>query len=301
MALCESFGRNYILLNFYKIIIATATAVAFVLYDLYFLESIDDIREFNVIFEFSFALLMLVLFLSIDSLKGKSFYWYLSIGFFLIYISMLVDGLDQFFFHPELYTAIFEKAILLVGFILVFFGVRNWIDDYAKLNKQLVKQAYTDELTGLYNRRGMLMKFEELDKNSQQTQKTLSFIIADLDDFKLFNDTMGHIGGDQFLAKLGNSLYNMVDENQVIGRWGGEEFAICMYGSDLNKSYLFAEKIRKVIGDISMPSEMGGKHVTVSLGISQKMPRESFLSALKRADRSLYVAKKKGKNQSVAS
>lgn len=284
-----------------KIILVITTALAFVLYDFYNLETVQEVRKFNVIIEFSFALLILTLFFSINSLKGKAFYYSLNIGFYLIYVSMLVDGLDQFFYHSEVYTAIFEKSIMIIGFTMIFFGVRGWVDDYAILNKKLEKQAYTDVLTGLYNRRGLLRKFEEMDLRSQQTHKTLSFIIADLDDFKLYNDTMGHIAGDQFLAELGASLYDMVGSNQIIGRWGGEEFAICMLGNDLNESYLFAEKIRKVVANINMPSEMGDKHVTVSLGISQKMPHEPFMNALKRADRSLYTAKEKGKNQSIAS
>jgi diguanylate cyclase (GGDEF)-like protein len=276
------------------------TAAAFTVYDLLYLEPILDIRVFNLVIEMSFALMSLTLFLSIDSLKGKTFYNFLSAGFYLVYISMLVDGLDQLHLHNEFYTAVWEKTTLLFGFTFVFIGVKNWIVDHANLNKELAVQAITDDLTGLYNRRGILKKFEFLNEQAELRHKTLSFIIIDLDDFKLYNDAMGHLSGDEFLADLGNTLYQMVDDNQVIGRWGGEEFAVGMLGSDLNEALLFAEQIRAAVVNIPIPDAIDKQSVTASLGVAQKMPQEPYMLALKRADRSLYVAKQKGKNQSIA-
>ncbi len=287
------------LLNIYKIILSLVATAVFIIYDMANLQPTQEIREFNIFAEFAFALMALILFLSIDSLKGKSFYHFLSVGFFMTYVSMLVDGLDQLYIHGEVYTAIWEKGALLLGFSMLFLGVRGWIVDHGKLNKKLEIQTYTDELTGLYNRRGMLKKFETMNEKAEERNKTLSFIIADLDDFKLFNDTMGHLHGDKLLAEIGDLLLKMMGPDQVIGRWGGEEFAICMLGNDLNEAFEFAEKIRQAVSEISMPLEMGDKTMTVSLGVSQKKVQEPLMNALRRADRSLYAAKKKGKNQSV--
>lgn len=288
------------MISLYKIVLVLVTAAVFTVYDLLYLEPILNIRVFNLIIELSFAVMSLTLFLSIDYLKGKTFYHFLSVGFYLIYISMLVDGLDQLHLHNEIYTAIWEKTTLLFGFTCVFIGVKNWIVDHANLNKELELQAITDELTGLYNRRGILKKFEILNELATQRHKTLSFIIADLDDFKTYNDAMGHLGGDEFLAELGSTLHQMVGDNLVIGRWGGEEFAVGMLGSDLNEALLFAEQIRTAVVKIPIPDVVDKQAVTASLGVAQKMPQEPFMLALKRADRSLYVAKQKGKNQSIA-
>ncbi|VAW48480.1 diguanylate cyclase/phosphodiesterase (GGDEF & EAL domains) with PAS/PAC sensor(s) [hydrothermal vent metagenome] len=286
--------------NLYKLLLILITIIGFITYDSIYTVPIENVRLYNILVEFSFSLMCAVLFMSISSLKGKSFYNFLCIGFYLVFVSMLVDGLDQFHVHGELYTAIFEKTTLLIGVILVFFGMKAWIVDHGLMNKKLEKMAFTDELTGLFNRRGMLKKFEAMDELSKTNQLTLSFIIADLDDFKVFNDTMGHVSGDAYLADLGQSLLAMANKTTVIGRWGGEEFAVCMLGTDLNQAFEFSEKIRQTVVQIPMPPEMKKQNMTVSLGVSQKMPQEKFMDAIKRADRSLYSAKNQGKNQSVA-
>lgn len=286
--------------NLYKLILTISVIIGFITFDVLFAAPIEDVRIFNLIVELSFSILCAILFMSIDSLKEKSFYKFLSIGFFLVFQSMLVDGLDQLHFHGELYTAIFEKSSLLVGVVFVYIGMKAWIVEHGLMNRKLKKQAFTDELTGLFNRRGMLKKFEAMDDIAKTDQLALSFIIADLDDFKVFNDTMGHVSGDAYLADLGYHLLTLADENNVIGRWGGEEFAVCLLGSDINQALDFAVKIQQKVAQIQMPQAMKKQHMTVSLGVSQKNPDEHMMDAIKRADRSLYTAKNQGKNQSVA-
>lgn len=289
-----------VLINTYKLILTLLIILGFISYDFIYATPIENVRLFNILVELSFSLMCGLLFISIDSLKGKSFYPFLSVGFFLVFVSMLVDGLDQIHIHGELYTAVFEKATLLLGVISIFIGMKAWIVEDAFLNKKLEKQAFTDELTGLYNRRGMLKKFESMNEEAEANGLNLSLIIADLDDFKIFNDTMGHISGDTYLAQLGHSLLSMAEKNVVIGRWGGEEFAVCMLDCELAQALLFSEKIRQTVVSISVPPQMKTQHMTVSLGVSQKKPQEPLMDAIRRADRSLYSAKSQGKNQSVA-
>jgi diguanylate cyclase (GGDEF)-like protein len=288
------------LINLYKLLLTLVVIVGFLSYDFIYAIPIENIRLFNIVVELSFSLMCAIMFMSIDSLRGKSFYRFLSVGFFLVFVSMLVDGLDQIHIHGELYTAVFEKTTLLLGVILIFIAMKAWVVEDAYLNKKLERQAFTDELTGLYNRRGILKKFEAMEALSKLNHSKLSFIIADLDDFKVYNDTMGHVSGDAYLADLGQSLLSMADKKIVIGRWGGEEFAVCMLGSDLAEALAFSEKIRQTVLDIPMPPQMNKQQMTVSLGVSQKMPDEPLMDAIKRADRSLYLAKNQGKNQSVA-
>ena len=284
------------MLHIKKILLLLLVFVALVVHDAYYLERITDLRLFNIFIEFSFALMLAALFLSTGNLKGKKFYPYLTSGFFLVYISMCVDGLDQFFLHGEVYTAVLEKTPML-GFVLIFIGVKNWIAEDARLHKKLENQAFTDDLTGLYNRRGMLRKFEELDETAKRNDLPLALVIADLDDFKEYNDSYGHISGDRFLAEMGQSLLKMMGPNEIIGRWGGEEFAICLLGSDINQAREFAEKIRHQVNDLVLPSSQRNHGITISLGVAEKQPDEPLMEAIKRADRSLYVAKRQGKNQ----
>ena len=286
--------------HYSKILVLLVIMVLFAGYDAWYLTAVDHVRVYNVIFEFSFALMSMTLFLLIDSLKGKRFYHFLNLGFLLVFVSMYVDGLDQFHLHGELYTAIAEKATMFIGFVFLFIGIYQWIVEYGNLNRKLERQAFTDELTGLYNRRGMLKKFEALDAVAKTENKALSFIIADLDDFKVFNDTLGHVSGDRFLADLGQRLLSMMQPGQVIGRWGGEEFAICLLDCDLNQAHAIAETIRKEVAKMQLPDLREHKTVTVSMGISQKASDEPLMDAIKRADRFLYKAKNQGKNASVA-
>ncbi len=286
--------------NINKVLLLLVVMTAFTGFDILYLESFESIRIFNIVAEFLFALMSAILFLSIDTLKGKPFYHHLNVGFFLVFVSMFVDGLDQFHFHGEIYTALGEKFTMLIGFTLVFFGVRRWIVEYGQMNTRLEKQVVTDELTGLYNRRGMLQKFEAMSDIAQDNDLPLSFVIADLDDFKEFNDTLGHLAGDKFLKKMGASLLSMTSKNEIIGRWGGEEFAVCLLGSDLNQAMKFAEKMRLAVINMKLPEVMEERYMTLSLGVSQKNHKEPLMEAIKRADRSLYTAKSKGKNQSFA-
>ncbi|WP_223787639.1 GGDEF domain-containing protein [Marinicella meishanensis] len=284
-----------------KIIVVILALAGFVIYDIAYLEPVDDIRVFNVVFEFSFAIMALVMFLVIESLKGKSFYQFLNAGFLLLFISMYVDGLDQFYLHGEMYTAVAEKATMFTGFILLFVGINKWIVEHGNLNKKLENQAFTDELTGLYNRRGLLKKFEAMMMQADAEGQAMSIIIADLDDFKEFNDTFGHLAGDDFLAELGCHLLGMMGEQQVIGRWGGEEFAIGLLGSELQQALAFAERLRLNVAQIELPKGMSKHRVTISMGVCEKAADESLMDAVKRADRSLYQAKNLGKNQAIAS
>ena len=292
--------QSIIMPHYSKIIVLLVIMVLFAGYDAWYLTAVDHVRIYNVIFEFSFALMSMTLFLLIDSLKGKRFYHFLNLGFLLVFISMYVDGLDQFYLHGEMYTAFAEKATMFIGFVFLFVGIYQWIVEYGHLNQKLERQAFTDELTGLYNRRGMMKKFEALDARAKAEQKHLSFIIADLDDFKEFNDTFGHLSGDRFLADLGKRLMSMMQPGQVIGRWGGEEFAICLLDSDLAAAQTIAESIRVAVSNMQLPDVREHKTVTVSMGVSQKAPNEHLMDAIKRADRSLYIAKNQGKNASVA-
>jgi diguanylate cyclase (GGDEF)-like protein len=108
---------------------------------------------------------------------------------------------------------------------------------------------------------------------------------------------MGHLAGDDLLQSLGQKLKQLTNQNQIIGRWGGEEFAIGLLGSELQEARGFAERIRKVVLSINLPRSQDGALLTISLGVAQLLPDEELMNAIKRADRSLYQAKSNGKNQ----
>ena len=285
------------MVNLKKVLLLILVMVVFAGHDFLFLERFDNIRFFNIIAEFFFAAMAAILFLSIDDLKGRAFYHYINIGFFLAFVAMYIDGLDQLHYHGELYTALGEKLTQMVAFTLIIIGVKNWIVEFSSMNTRLEKLVITDELTGLYNRRGLIKKFAEMERVAERNELALSFVIADLDDFKEYNDTMGHLAGDDLLQSLGQKLKQLTNQNQIIGRWGGEEFAIGLLGSEIQEARQFAERIREEVLSINLPRSHDGTPLTISLGVAQLLPGEELMNAIKRADRSLYKAKSNGKNQ----
>ncbi|MFC3195495.1 GGDEF domain-containing protein [Marinicella sediminis] len=288
------------MINLKKLMLLIAVVLVFAGYDFLFLERFENVRVFNIIAEFFFAAMAAILFLSIDDLKGRRFYHYINVGFFLAFVAMLIDGLDQLHFHGELYTALGEKLTQMVAFTLIIIGVKNWIVEFSSMNSRLEELVITDDLTGLYNRRGLIKIFAELEEKARKEHLSLSFVIADLDDFKEYNDTMGHLAGDELLHSLGQKFKELTNASQIIGRWGGEEFAVGLLGSDMVGAKAFAERIRKQVLSINLPRSHDGSPLTVSLGVAQLLPGEDLMNAVKRADRSLYRAKSNGKNQVFA-
>lgn len=152
--------------------------------------------------------------------------------------------------------------------------------------------ASTDPLTGINNRRNFFKLAKELFNTSKQ--KVFS-IILDIDNFKKINDTYGHSVGDEVLVLVASTIKNCLNENDIFGRIGGEEFAI-VYDTDnqchLNKS----EHIRKSIEDLKYKD----LKLTISIGISQKKDTDSNVdSILNRADKAMYEAKGQGRNKAI--
>ena len=122
--------------------------------------------------------------------------------------------------------------------------------------------------------------------------------MLDIDDFKKVNDTYGHDVGDMVLIKLAETIKNDIRKEDLFIRYGGEEFLIILPNSNIENTYIVAEKIKKHIEDITL--EIGHKHLkfTISLGISEiREGDSSIFDAIKRADINLYEAKRNGKNR----
>jgi diguanylate cyclase (GGDEF)-like protein len=120
----------------------------------------------------------------------------------------------------------------------------------------------------------------------------------DLDKFKLINDTYGHFAGDKILIHFTQTIQTFLRKSDLIGRVGGEEFAIFLPDTDLDAAFQLADKIRKAVSQSSL--ELDGKTViyTVSLGIDSSMKTDHLIEDLfKRADLKLYGAKDKGRNR----
>ena len=150
--------------------------------------------------------------------------------------------------------------------------------------------AMTDALTGLYNKAYFLEALKNEVARSQRSQKPISLILFDFDNFKEFNDTHGHPEGDKLLRQLGEVMRATVRAIDIPARYGGEEFTIILPETGHDAAFTFAERLRTTVQNQS--------HTTISIGVATCMNASvSGEILLKEADKALYVAKRNGKNQ----
>ena len=150
----------------------------------------------------------------------------------------------------------------------------------------------TDPLTGLYNHRYLKQTLNAEIVRSKRYERNLSFLMIDIDQFKSYNDTLGHLEGDQLLKTIAKIIKQSVREADIVCRYGGDEFAVVLPETDLTEAKIVAEKIRKIVSELVL------KHpITVSIGVSQSASNTDTHDLIQRADSYLYEAKKQGKNK----
>ncbi len=155
-------------------------------------------------------------------------------------------------------------------------------------------QAVTDYLTGLLNRRGFKNEAEQLLTKAKKRQQQVAVVVADLDWFKKINDAHGHQVGDEVLQASADLLRRSLSDTDVIGRIGGEEFAMVMAGKDLPSAAAVAEQIRQGLLDLQVAGRYDFR-LTASFGVAAV--DDSLGAAMIRADQAMYAAKKQGRNR----
>lgn len=161
------------------------------------------------------------------------------------------------------------------------------------------KDANTDPLTGLFNRRVLESIYQQFVDNSKDDMN-FSLIIMDIDRFKVFNDTHGHLMGDQILQFVGQLLKKECKESVVPIRFGGEEFALLCPYSTLQQAQDIAEKIRIKLASVPFSNKRTGQTIppiTASFGVAIKQQNDILTQVIERADQALYAAKEAGRNQ----
>ena len=171
----------------------------------------------------------------------------------------------------------------------------------ARLFKEIERMATIDALTGAYNRRQFFASATKQLEHARRLSHPLSVIMTDVDHFKKFNDNFGHATGDEVLRHVSGLCTTTVGELGTLGRYGGEEFAVCLPRMDLEQAVEMAEQIRSVVESSAVEDQGRQLSVTLSLGVAQLQPGESLDDVLGRADEALYEAKEKGRNQVCAS
>lgn len=180
-----------------------------------------------------------------------------------------------------------RNIILLV--IILLIGVV-----YLLVRKSLEKDVFVDKLTLLYNRHFFDTELKRKVWLSRKEGIPVSLIVIDIDFFKKINDTFGHIKGDEVLHRVARIIKDQIRENDIAFRFGGEEFIVLLTGTSKEEAKNVAERIRKAVE----ATDFGiGRRVTVSCGVAEYSPGETFEQFIERADKALYKAKNAGRNR----
>lgn len=166
-----------------------------------------------------------------------------------------------------------------------------------RLYQDLEQLAITDSLTAVHTRRHFLSRLEEEFRRAKNHHTQLSFLMVDVDYFKHLNDQYGHLIGDQVLRRVAELIKESVREIDIVGRYGGEEFAIALPETDVQGAQYVAERIRSSVAKSLISAYDAKVHVTVSIGLAN-FPQDAKdkNELIERADWALYRAKKGGRN-----
>jgi diguanylate cyclase (GGDEF)-like protein len=168
----------------------------------------------------------------------------------------------------------------------------------AQLYAQTQQLAITDELTGIFNRRGLFELGRREVERSLRFGHALSALMVDIDNFKVVNDNFGHKVGDQVLKALAARCLANIRDIDIFGRYGGEEFVILLPESPVEDACLVAERLRRLTADEPFDTTMGAIAISVSIGVTEVSRLGEDLNALvDRADQALYAAKQAGRNR----
>jgi len=213
-------------------------------------------------------------------------------------------------FWPDLTGYIFSqektrvRSVWLVVSIIVAsgFGVyfRRSYDDQSQLLDRL---AAVDHLTGLLNRRGLEVRLQEELQRAARSGQPLAVLMIDVDFFKQFNDRHGHAAGDNCLIKVARCLRKYTRAEDVISRYGGEEFLIVLSNTNVCDATIVAEKLRAAITEIDPLPDGSGISVTIGIAsLAQSNNKESPAAEelIRCADSALYRGKEAGRNRVVA-
>lgn len=203
--------------------------------------------------------------------------------------------------YPRLHTEsrvpldTFLQVVSAFGFTSLFAYLYERARD--RQERRRLQQAEYDFLTGIPNRRGLMRFMDAQLYLGTRKNRPFSLVLLDLDDFKNVNDAHGHDVGDEALKAFAKRVQEQLRRSDLLGRWGGEEFAVVLPDEILAGAVAVAEKLRRHVAE--QPFAPVGQ-ITASFGVAEYVPGENVALLIKRADSALYRAKHGGKNRTEA-
>ncbi len=177
--------------------------------------------------------------------------------------------------------------------------MRKLMEELREKNALLEKLAVTDELTGLHNRRHFFEAVREQMALGLRHGFKMACLLIDIDHFKQVNDTHGHAAGDEVLKRLGSLLSSCKRDGEILARFGGEEFIMCLFNTDSDHARLAAERFRHLIAGHDFSYISPGLKLTVSIGLAL-FPQErkaSIDDLIRTADKAMYASKTAGRDR----
>ncbi|KAA1188908.1 diguanylate cyclase [Pseudohalioglobus sediminis] len=203
------------------------------------------------------------------------------LGFLAVLVSMMVSLANRF---TTMYTALETE-------------VAERTAELSEANRQLARVARVDHLTGLLNRRGFTEEAEGEIRRTFRSGKPFCVVLADVDNFKQFNDQYGHVCGDHVLKRTAALLQDRLREVDRVARWGGEEFILLLPETDTEGAAVVAEKLREAVEQNLVAFDDQRLSITMTFGIAAFRKGESLDACIARADTALYHGKENGRNK----
>jgi diguanylate cyclase (GGDEF)-like protein len=205
-----------------------------------------------------------------------------------------IDAISQRYRRLVFLAAAFTLALAAALAARLARPLAQAVGDVARLTRQV----QTDSLTNLANRRGLTERLDAELARAHENGTSVSFVIADIDNFKAVNDGYGHQTGDQIIRAAAQALAGTVRELDLAARYGGEEFAVVLPGARLADARRSAERMRRAVSQIEVPGPNGeSARVTMSFGVAEFPTYAGAEALVAAADAALYQAKRGGKDQ----
>ena len=222
---------------------------------------------------------------------------------------VVVISVIMFFPDDKMMMAVYSfefKTRLLYSFLTVTF--LSAVYEYSRqqsyiqiqeLSDKFEQQARRDPLTQLPNRRGMREHLEYEKARNLRSKQNMTLLLCDIDHFKRINDNFGHDAGDSVLKQISGIFLNSLRKQDIVSRWGGEEFLFMLPETNVHEGRLLAEKIRHKVINSDFHHNNRKITCTVSLGVSEVSQAQSIEDAINQADHFLYQAKEHGRNMTL--
>ena len=208
------------------------------------------------------------------------------------YEEAIHKGASDFVFKPVR----FEELLLRLRRVI---RERDLARERDRIVKELETLAITDGLTQLYNSRHFYRQMEVETDRSKRYNHALTLLLMDIDHFKNYNDTYGHLEGDKVLVRLGQVIKSCLRRMDSAFRYGGEEFTVILPETRADEGSTVAYRIKDAVKAEQFDPVPGGEAVslTISVGVAEYAPSEDVASFVQRADKAMYASKQKGRNR----